>query len=94
LPRTGFATGVHPQDVSRRVLRRFFGTDNVGYTFTAAGITRSYARLSEAAAESVDARVVCGNPFPHGMRAGCAPGQVGRFAIQHFLKPVRTKGNR
>jgi hypothetical protein len=76
------------------VLRRYFGTDDIAYTFTAAGSTRSYGSLSQAAAEAVDARVFAGIHF----RTGCAQGvrqgeHVGRFVIQHFLKPVKTKGN-
>ena len=77
------------------VLRRFFGTDDIAYTFTAAGNTRSYSSLSEAAAEAVDARVFGGMHF----RAGCTRGvtlgeQVGRFVIQHALKATKTNGNR
>ena len=49
------------------VLRRFFGTDDIAYTFTAAGSTRSYSSLSQAAAEAVDARVFGGMHF----RTGC-----------------------
>jgi len=79
------------------VIRRFFGTDNIAYTFTAAGLTRSYSTLSQAAAEAVDARVFGGMHF----RSGCVQGvrsgeQVGRFVIQHALKPLKknTKGSR
>jgi hypothetical protein len=72
------------------VLRRFFGRDRIAYTFTAAGATRSYSSLSEAAAEAVDARVFGGMHF----RTGCAVGvqqgeQVGRFVFQNALKPLR-----
>jgi hypothetical protein len=73
------------------VLRRYFGTDAISYTFTAAGSTRSYNSLSQAAAEAVDARVFGGMHF----RTGCAQGirmgaQVGRFVIQHALEPVKA----
>lgn len=72
------------------VLRRYFGTDDLAFTFTAAGLTRSYANLSQAADESVDARVFGGMHF----RTGCVRGvkmgeQVGRFVIQHSLKAIR-----
>ncbi len=75
------------------VLRRYFGTDGISYTITAAGITRSYDSLSEAAAEAVDARVFGGMHF----RTGCVQGvrqgeQVGRFVIQHSLRPLKAKG--
>jgi hypothetical protein len=72
------------------VLRRYFGTDAVGYSMTAAGVTRTFATLSEATADAVDARVFGGMHF----RTGCVHGvrhgsQVGRFVIQHSLKPVK-----
>jgi hypothetical protein len=72
------------------VIRRFFGTDDIAYTFTAGGLTRSYGSLSQAAAEAVDARVFGGMHF----RSGCVQGvrlgeQVGRFVIQHALKALK-----
>ena len=71
------------------VLRRFFGTDDIGYTFTAAGITRTFTSLSQASADAVDARVFGGMHF----RTGCVHGvrqgeQVGRFVFQHELRPA------
>ena len=76
------------------VLRRFFDTDDIAYTFTAAGITRSYESLTQAAAESVDARVFAGIHFRTGCVQGVRQGEhVGRFAIQHFLKQLRGKGS-
>jgi len=75
------------------VLRRYFDTDAIHYTFTAAGSTRNYDSLSQAAAESVDARVFAGIHFRTGCVQGVRQGEhVGRFAIQHFLKPVKMKG--
>jgi hypothetical protein len=74
---------------SAEVLRRYFGTDAISYTFTAAGITRSYSSLSQAAAEAVDARVFGGIHFRTGCEQGVRLGaQVGRFVIQHALEPV------
>jgi hypothetical protein len=75
------------------VLRRFFETDLIAYTFTAASITRSYSSLSQAAEEAVDARVFGGMHF----RAGCVQGvrmgeHVGRFVIQHALKALKSTG--
>ena len=75
------------------VLRRYFGTDAVGYTMTAAGVTRTFATLSQATADAVDARVFGGMHF----RTGCVHGvrhgsQVGRFVFQHSLRPA--KGNK
>jgi hypothetical protein len=72
------------------VLRRYFGTDDIAFTYTGAGITRSYASLSQAGAESVDARVFGGMHFRTGCERGLRQGEkVGRFAIQHYLKPVK-----
>ena len=71
------------------VLRRFFGTDDVAYTFTAAGITRSYTSFSQAGAESVDARVFGGMHFRTGCELGLKQGaKSGRFAFQHYLRPL------
>jgi hypothetical protein len=75
------------------VLRRYFGTDDIAYTFTAGGTTRSYESLSEAAAEAVDARVFEGMHFRTGCVQGVRQGEkVGRFVIQHSLKPSKAKG--
>ena len=82
------------------VLRRWFRTDDLAWTRTvnsptpppAMTIVRSFSSLSQAAAESVDARVFGGMHF----RTGCVHGvrqgeQVGRFVIRHWLKPLRTR---
>ena len=78
---------------SFEVLRRFFGTDDIAYTLTAAGLTRSFSSLSQAAAESVDARVFGGMHFRTGCAVGVKQGEkVGRFVILHSLKPLKGKG--
>ena len=75
------------------VLRRFFGTDDIAYTLTAAGLTRSYSSLSQAAAEAVDARVFGGMHFRTGCVVGVRQGEkVGRFVILHALKEIKGKG--
>jgi len=72
------------------VLRRYFGTDDLPYTFTAAGVTRSFSNLSQAEAEAVDARVFGGIHFRTGCEQGIRMGeQVGRFVVQHALEPVK-----
>ena len=69
------------------ILRQFFGTDDIGYTFTAAGITRSYSTLSQAGNESVDARVFGGMHFRTGCEQGLRQGErVARFAFRHYLR--------
>lgn len=72
------------------VLRRHFRTDALPYTLTAAGLTRSFKRLAEADAEAVSARVFGGMHFRTGCRRGILQGrQVGRFVIQHSLRPIK-----
>lgn len=72
------------------VLRRYFGTDEVPYTFTAAGLTRSFDTLSQAAQEGADARVYSGIHFRTGCETGIRQGEkVGRFVFLHLLKPVK-----
>jgi hypothetical protein len=75
------------------VLRRFFGTDDIAYTMTAAGLTRSFSSLSHAGAEAVDARVFGGMHFRTGCVVGLKQGEkVGRFVILHALKEIKGKG--
>ena len=90
------------------VLRQFFGTDHVafGRTFDAPAvslpdpmtalpvktITRSFNSLSEAAAESQDARVYAGIHFREGCKAGAHQGtQIGRFVVRHELRRLNGK---
>lgn len=71
------------------VLRRYFRTDYLPYTQTAAGLTRSFSRLAEADAEAISARVFGGMHFRTGCVRGITQGrQVGRFVIQHSLRPL------
>ena len=83
------------------VLRRWFRTDDLAWTRTVISptplpsmtIERSFASLSQAAAESVDARVFGGMHFRTGCVHGVRQGEkVGRFVTQHSLKPLRTRG--
>src|SRR5206468_10739335 len=76
------------------VVRRYFHTDDLPYTLTAAGATRSFATLSKAEAEAIDARVFGGMHFRTGCVRGVIQGnQVGRFAIQHSLRPLKDHGD-
>jgi hypothetical protein len=91
---------------SAEVLRQFFGTDDIAFSraFNAAAvplpapmtplppktITRSFESLSQAAAESKDARVFAGIHFREGCTAGVRQGtQVARFVVRHELKPLK-----
>jgi hypothetical protein len=77
------------------VFRRFFGTDDIAYTMTAAGLTRSFASLSHAGGEAVDARVFGGMHFRTGCVQGIKQGEkVGRFVILHALKPLKGKAKK
>lgn len=83
----GLTTGV---GAATGTLQLFFGTDHVPFTFTAAGATRSFARLSDAAAEAVDARVFGGMHFRTGCEQGAKLGKrVARFVFSHELKPIK-----
>jgi hypothetical protein len=75
------------------VLRSFFGTNALPYTLTAGGITRSFANLSQAGAEAIDARVFGGMHF----RTSCVQGlkqgdNVGRYVFRHAFQPVGDSG--
>ena len=73
------------------VLRRQFGTDQLPYTFTAAGLTRTFATLSQAGDEAVDARVFGGMHFRTGCEHGLRQGEkVGRFVSLHALRALKT----
>ncbi|MFC3551674.1 hypothetical protein ACFOLC_11710 [Lysobacter cavernae] len=76
------------------VLRDFFGSDEVPFTFTATGlpptVTRSYTSLSQAANESASARVYGGIHFRTGCIAAVRLGEkVGRFVFKTQLKPLK-----
>ena len=91
-----------------QVLRQFFGTDHIAFsrTFDAPPvslpapmaplpvktITRSFNSLSEAAAESQDARVYAGIHFREGCKAGARQGRrIARFVVRHELRPLKGK---
>lgn len=72
------------------VLARYFGTDDIAFTVTSgvpfAGITRSFASLSQAAEENADSRVFAGSHF----RSACRDGvqqrrKIGKFTFMHYL---------
>ena len=71
------------------VLERYFGTENLPFTLTAGGVTQTFLTLTQARDASVDARVHAGIHFRTGCRLGIIQGaQVGRFAYQHYLRPL------
>ncbi len=75
------------------VLRRFFRADNVPFTTTSgapfAGLTRSFTRFSQAAAEYGESRIYAGIHFRSAVEDGIKQGnQIGRFVFTHTLRPV------
>jgi hypothetical protein len=76
-------------------LHWYFQTDAIPYTFTAAGITRSYTSLSQAAAESVDARVYAGIHFRTSCEQAVRQGaKVARYVVSHHFKPLKGRARR
>ena len=90
------------------VLRRYFVKDGISFSRTvqvpgvslpspmaplpAKTITRSYTSLSQAAAESVNARVYGGMHFREGCEQGVVQGEnVGRHVLQNYLQPLRSR---
>jgi hypothetical protein len=72
------------------ILRKFFGTDALGFTSTAAGITRTYTNLTDAENDAVDGRVFAGIHFRTADVYAVRMGEhVGRFVLGHALRPVR-----
>ena len=90
------------------VLRRYFIKDWISFSRTVdvpavplpppmaalppKTITRSYTSLSQAAAESVNARVYGGMHFREGCEQGVVQGEsVGRHVLQNYLQPLRSR---
>lgn len=84
------------------VLKRFFGTDHVGFTtcsltLPAGGtcadpspVTRSYATFSAAAQENGISRILVGFHFRKAVVEGIEHGnRIGDLAVDRFLRPVR-----
>jgi hypothetical protein len=80
---------------STETLKSFFGTDNVGFSMDsfAAGVVnpvRTYARLSDALAEVLEARIYGGMHYRNSTRIGAKLGKrVSRFTTRHYFRPAR-----
>ena len=75
------------------VLRRFFQDDEVPFTTTSgvpfAGLTRSFASFSQAAAENGESRIYAGIHFRSAVEDGIKLGnKIGGFAFTHALQPL------
>ncbi len=69
------------------VLRQHFG-NGVQFTYTSAGLTRSFHSLPRADAEAVDARVFGGMHFRFGCKEGVKVGsRVAKFVAERQLRP-------
>jgi hypothetical protein len=56
---------------------------------TLAGVSRTYHRFSDAAAEEGLSRIFCGIHFRNGMDAGLAQGRrIARYVFAHLLRPM------
>jgi hypothetical protein len=87
--------------VAAEVMRRVLGTDRVHVTVCSlslpAGqtcddpkpVTRTFGRLSQAAAENGESRVLVGFHFRHAVTDGIAHGRkIGDWAVRNFMQPV------
>ncbi|MET0808062.1 MAG: vanadium-dependent haloperoxidase, partial [Pseudoxanthomonas sp.] len=72
-----------------QVLRSYFGNDRLPYTLAAAGITRTYTRLSDTESDAVDARVYGGMHFRFGCEVGVE--QSRRVAKFVYLTQLRER---
>jgi PAP2 superfamily len=76
------------------VLRRFFGRDDVPFTYTSgvpfAGITRSFTSFSQAAAENGESRIYAGIHFRSAVEDGIDQGKrIGHYVFTHGLQPLK-----
>ena len=74
---------------STGMLREYFGTDDIAFSHSAAGMVRNYSRLSQASAEAAAARVYGGIHFRTGcVRAVEQAEDVASFIFHTQLKAV------
>jgi hypothetical protein len=78
-----------------RILKLWFKTDHVTFTVTSTNPlaiqkTRTYTRLSDAVAETVDARVYTGIHFRNSDLVGRDQGKrIAKWAFKYFLQPLK-----
>jgi hypothetical protein len=79
---------------STQTLKHFFGSDAIDFSIDSrvAGVVspvRTYARLSDALREVLDARIYGGMHYRHSTRVGAKMGeQVSKYTTTHFFRPV------
>jgi hypothetical protein len=89
--------------VAAEVMRRVLGTDRVSFAVCSltlpAGqtcadpkpVTRSFDRLSAAATENGESRILVGFHFRHAVTDGLAHGKkIGSWAVRNFMEPVHN----
>jgi hypothetical protein len=77
-----------------KVLASFFGTDEIGFSFTTStapgGVIRTYDSFSQAAEDNMTSRIYIGFHFRAACRHGFNQGrQVGHWVSHQFLQPVK-----
>jgi hypothetical protein len=74
-------------------LAAFFGTDQVRFTATWDGVTRSYRKFTEAAKEAGKSRIYAGIHWSFDVGAGEALGRkVGQYVADHYFRPLSGSG--
>ena len=96
------ATPNHPSFVSlhstqsmaaAQALAAFFGTDQVNFTATWAGVERSFNKFTDAAKEAGKSRIYAGIHWSFDMAAGLQQGRkVGQFVAAHYFQPLSSSG--
>jgi hypothetical protein len=74
-------------------LAAFFGTDQVSFTATSAGMERSFKKFTEAAKEAGMSRIYAGIHWSFDKAAGENLGRkIGRYVADHYFQPLPDSG--
>jgi hypothetical protein len=74
-------------------LAAFFGTDQVRFTATWDGVTRSYKKFTDAAKEAGKSRIYAGIHWSYDVAAGESLGRkVGQYITDHYFRPLTSSG--
>jgi hypothetical protein len=97
------ATPNHPSFVSlhstqsmaaAQALAAFFGTDQVNFTATWAGVERSFNKFTDAAKEAGKSRIYAGIHWSFDMAQGLQQGRkVGQYITDHYFLPLTQSGD-
>src|SRR5262249_53431117 len=76
-------------------LAAFFGTDQIRFTATWAGVERSFNKFTDAAKEAGKSRIYAGIHWSFDVAAGEQVGRkVGQFVVGHYFQPLPDSGGR